>query len=63
MKNQLILPMVLLCATNTGAKQQPKRQDVPVIIIMADQLKYDLPGSLIPNIRKIRDDGVAFTRT
>ena len=63
MKNQLFLPMVLLCATNTGAKQQPKRQDVPVIIIMADQLKYDLPGSLIPNIRKIRDDGVAFTRT
>lgn len=41
--------------------QPPARPHV--VIIMADQLRYDvLGGPLTPNLNQLRDEGVAFTR-
>ena len=40
-----------------------KKQPVPVVIIMADQLRYDVVGELTPNIHSLRENGVVFNRT
>ncbi len=39
-----------------------KKQKVPVIIIMADQLRADVLGKLTPNINSLKEDGVNFSR-
>ena len=40
---------------------QPK--NVPVIIIISDQLRYDAIGKFTPNIDELKADGVSFNRT
>lgn len=42
-------------------KQAPA--DVPVIIIMADQLRYDAIGKFTPHINALKAEGVSFNRT
>ena len=39
-----------------------KNERIPVIIIMADQLRTDALGALTPNINALRNDGVHFRR-
>lgn len=39
-----------------------QRKDTPVIVIMADQLRYDVLGELTPNIESLRRDAVSFNR-
>ena len=39
-----------------------KNELVPVIIIMADQLRADALGELTPNINALKKDAVSFTR-
>lgn len=39
-----------------------KKEKVPVVIIMADQLRYDVLGDLTPNLNALKNDGVNFTR-
>ncbi len=41
-----------------------KKEPVSIIVIMADQLRFDvLENDLTPNIQALRDDGVSFNRT
>lgn len=37
--------------------------DIPVIIIMADQLRYDAIGTYTPHINELKKDGASFSRT
>lgn len=40
-----------------------QQKKVPVIIIMADQLRYDAIGKYTPHINALKKDGVSFNRT
>lgn len=55
----LLVVQLLLVLAVSGQKKQP----VPVVIIMADQLRYDVIGELTPNINSLRENGVVFNRT
>lgn len=43
-----------------GQKKDP--QNIPVIIIMADQLRYDAVGQFTPHINALKKNGVVFNR-
>ncbi|CAL1518702.1 sulfatase-like hydrolase/transferase [Chitinophaga sp. MM2321] len=60
MRKTIIISITLLCTHLHGYTQ---RKDVPVIIIMADQLRYDAIGKYTPNINALKKDGVSFNRT
>ena len=49
-----------MCWCGTGMAQ--KKELTPVIIIIADQLRSDVPAELTPNINALKKDGVNFTR-
>ena len=51
---------LLLCASQ-GIRAQQK--EIPVVIIMADQLRYDAIGPYTPHINALKKDGVSFNRT
>lgn len=59
MRSSIQLFIALLLGANASA--QP-RQQPPVIIIMADQLRADVLGPLTPNINALQEDGIRFTR-
>jgi len=50
---------LLICPQAWAQSNEP----VPVIIIMADQLRFDAVGEWTPNIRQLQEDGVNFSRT
>lgn len=52
--------LLLMCWCGTGMAQ--KKELTPVIIIMADQLRWDVPAELTPHINALKKDGVNFTR-
>ena len=54
------LAVTLLFTCINGYAQQ---KEVPVIIIMADQLRQDAIGQYTPNINALKKDGVTFNRT
>ncbi len=53
--------MVFFVFANSTANSQNKER-VPVIIIMADQLRVDALGAITPNINSLKNDAVNFTR-
>ena len=63
--------ILLSCLSHCDAQTLPagrqaknaKVSDVPVIIIMADQLRYDAIGKYTPHINELMKDGVSFNRT
>lgn len=57
--------IVLIVLTVLGSGRfRAQAQDPPsIIIIMADQLRFDVLGELTPNIESLRRDGVEFSRT
>lgn len=56
----LLLAVSYWC--NGHAQQAPRPADVPVVIIMADQLRFDALGRFTPHIDSLRADGVSFNR-
>lgn len=56
----LVLAAPLTVLTVAGHAQV---RNVPVIIIISDQLRYDAIGKHTPNIDRLRADGVSFERT
>lgn len=60
MKRLIFLGGILLI-TNQAAISQTKQ--VPVIIIMCDQLRYDAIGKNTPHINQLKADGISFNRT
>jgi choline-sulfatase len=54
----LVVALVVACEILTAQKKEL----MPVIIIMADQLRTDALGTLTPNINALKKDGVSFTR-
>lgn len=60
MKKFVALYCVLLAAAHTTLAQ--RKEPVNVIVIMADQLRYDVIGDLTPNISALRAEGVSFGR-
>lgn len=65
MKRLIIPEAILLCLFINGYSQQKREmpEDIPVVIIMADQLRYDAIGKFTPNINELKKDGVSFNRT
>jgi arylsulfatase A-like enzyme len=59
MKRITVLTVVLLSFNICFAQ---KKEPTPVIVIMADQLRFDALGALTPNINSLKEDGVNFTR-
>ncbi len=59
MKKWMGIIIVLLCVNVSIAQ---KKELVPIIIIMADQLRTDALGELTPNINALKKDAVSFTR-
>lgn len=59
MKRVLIFLMFLLLGRLAIAQ---KKELTPVIIIMADQLRFDALGAFTPNINSLKKDGVYFSR-
>ncbi len=53
---------MLLSLRAQPPKEAPVKK-VPVIIIMADQLRADALGRFTPNINALKEDGIDFTRT
>jgi len=66
MKTQSLLCSLLALGLQTKAEAQTKVQtnekDVPVIIIMADQLRSDVIGKFTPHINSLKEKGVTFNR-
>ncbi|MDP4285259.1 MAG: sulfatase-like hydrolase/transferase [Bacteroidota bacterium] len=60
MKKLLLFIVIVLLAVNIGYAQQ---KEVPVIIIISDQLRYDAIGKYTPNIDQLKADGISFNRT
>ncbi|GEP97580.1 sulfatase family protein [Chitinophaga cymbidii] len=60
MKRIIIISLLQLSAFQCLHAQQ---KEIPVIIIMADQLRYDAIGPYTPHINALKKDGVAFNRT
>ncbi len=61
MKHIIItISLLQLCALQ-GIRAQQK--EIPVVIIMADQLRYDAIGRYTPHINALKKDGVSFNRT
>lgn len=58
----LFLPLLLTGSVFIATQSfgQPK-EPVPVIIIMADQLRADVIGEMTPNIRALAQEGITFT--
>jgi arylsulfatase A-like enzyme len=54
-----IFLLSVLCVGDVNAQS---KEQVPVIIIMADQLRTDALGKLTPNINALQKDAVNFTR-
>ncbi|MBO9153474.1 sulfatase [Chitinophaga sp. GCM10012297] len=44
-------------------QSRAQQKEIPVVIIMADQLRYDAIGQYTPNINALKKDGVSFNRT
>lgn len=53
---------LLLGLVNCLASIAQKSEKIPVIIIMADQLRSDAIGVFTPNINNLKNDGIAFNR-
>lgn len=51
-----------ICGRGYG-QQGEKPAAIPVVIIMADQLRHDALGKFTPNINQLMADGVSFDRT
>lgn len=51
------------CVFSGAAAFPQERKPVPVVIIMADQLRADVLGPHTPNINALKKDGVSFSRT
>ena len=64
MKKTIILYIILALGlqAKVEAQTQANEKDVPVIIIMADQLRYDVIGKYTPNINLLKEEGVTFNR-
>ncbi|WP_119081105.1 sulfatase family protein [Chitinophaga alhagiae] len=60
MKKILTIALLQLLALHSIKAQQ---KNIPVIIIMADQLRYDALGAYTPHINALKKDGVVFSRT
>lgn len=45
-----------------GLASGQNKEKTPIIIIMADQLRFDALGALTPNINALKKDGVNFSR-
>jgi arylsulfatase A-like enzyme len=60
MKKTTTLYCVLLLIAHAALAQ--RKEPVNVIVIMADQLRYDVIGDLTPNISALRAEGVSFDR-
>ncbi|WP_340110675.1 sulfatase family protein [Maribellus mangrovi] len=58
----LLLALGLQVKTEARPQIQNKEKNVPVIIIMADQLRYDAIGKFTPNINSLKEEGVTFNR-
>ncbi len=59
MKSFLVLGLVVLLGNFSYSQQK----EVPVIIIMCDQLRYDAVGAFTPNVDRLKRDGISFNRT
>lgn len=59
MKRILIILMFVIFGKLSFAQ---KKELAPVIIIMADQLRFDALGPFTPNINSLKNDGVYFNR-
>lgn len=59
MKHIIIISLLQLSVLHIRAQQK----EIPVIIIMADQLRYDAIGKYTPHINALKKDGVSFNRT
>ena len=57
MKKVLIVLIFLLFGKLSIAQ---KKELTPVIIIMADQLRFDVLGAFTPNINSLKNDGVYY---
>lgn len=58
-KIQLALVILLMAHLSLAQKGEP----ASVVIIMADQLRFDVVGDLTPNIKSLGEDGIIFNRT
>lgn len=58
----LLLALGLQVKVEARSHVQNKEKNVPVIIIMADQLRYDAIGKFTPNINSLKEEGVTFNR-
>ena len=52
--------LLVICVYNIAISQN--KEQVPVIIIMADQLRVDALGAITPNINSLKNDAINFTR-
>ncbi len=60
MKKYLFIFISLLWGLGRSGAQS--KVETPVIIIMADQLRYDAIGDLTPHINSLKEEGITFTR-
>lgn len=63
MKKQLVLLLMGLPAMHFSSGLYAQQSATPVIIIMADQLRYDALGKYTPNISKLKSESVSFNYT
>lgn len=57
-----LLIVGFLGKTTARSRTKTDVKDIPVIIIMADQLRYDVIGEFTPNIDQLKKEGVTFKR-
>lgn len=60
MRKILFIAIIISGIHHNGFAQE---KDIPVIIIISDQLRYDAIGKYTPHINQLKADGVSFNRT